>query len=182
VTRGRPPGLDLPELVEGIAVELGAGRSLGDAVRVVAGRARPELARELVAVLGAADRGLPLVVALDGWAAASLVPGAGLVAAAVGLVTRAGGDGSAALRGVADTLRGRRALDREIRALSAQARLSALVVAVAPLGFTALSVALDGPTARFLLATPAGWGCLLLGAGLDLAGWKWMQRLTGSVR
>jgi tight adherence protein B len=175
-------GLTLPEVVDGIAVELGAGRSLADALAALAPRAEPALAAELVPALGLLDRGVGIVAALDGWATTSRIDGAGLVAAAAGLVARAGGDGADALRGVAATLRGRRALDREIRALSAQARLSAAVVAVAPLGFAAMSATLDGPTARFLLATPGGWACLATGTALDLAGWRWMARITRSVR
>jgi Flp pilus assembly protein TadB len=38
----------------------------------------------------------------------------------------------------------------------------------------------DGAAAGFLLGTPAGWVCLVAGAGLDAAGAWWMVRLSRS--
>jgi tight adherence protein B len=169
-------------VVEAVAVEVGADRSVVDALAAVGPRAARPLAVELAAVVDEVRRGAATTVALDRWAATSSADGAALVAAAVGLVGRAGGDGVPALRGAAATLRGRRAVERQIRALSAQARASAAVLAAAPLAFAALGVTLDGPTARFLLASPAGWACLATGGLLDAGGWWWMRRITRSVR
>jgi tight adherence protein B len=83
---------------------------------------------------------------------------------------------------VADTLRERRALRREVRALSAQARASAAVVAVAPLGFAVVMAATDEATAAFLFGSPAGLACVVVGLGLELAGWRWMQHIVGAVQ
>lgn len=172
----------LPEAVDALAGAAAAGRSVADGLELAARAAPPALAAELRGVLRATAQGLPLVVALDRWAAASEVDGAALVAAAVGLAGDAGGDVAVALAGVADTLRERRALGREIRALSAQARLSAATIAVAPLGFGAVAVAADGDTAGFLLGSTGGLACLAAGVLLDVAGFRWMWRLTAAVR
>ena len=37
---------------------------------------------------------------------------------------------------------------------------------------------MDGRLAHVLLATPAGLGCLVMGAAFDLAGAAWMVRLV----
>ena len=176
----RPSGL--PEAVDAVASALRAGRSLADALVTAAAATPNPLASELTGVATAIGRGLPSAVAVERWSTRTTEPGAPLFAAAIGLAGDAGGDVGGALAGVADTLRERRALGREIRALAAQARLSALIVAVAPVGFAVVAALADPETARFLLATPAGLACLVIGAALDLAGWRWMRHITGAVR
>jgi tight adherence protein B len=65
-----------------------------------------------------------------------------------------------------------------VRAQAAQARLSGLVIALAPLAFGALAAGTDRRTAHFLLHSPFGSGCLAAGLALDgLAAW-WMHRIT----
>lgn len=181
--RDGPGGLAaaLPEAVDAVAAAVRSGRSVHDGLAVAADAAPPRLAAELRLVLDGIEQGLPLVDALDRWASTTTVAGADLVASAVGLTGETGGDVAAALGGVADTLRERRALAREIRALSSQARLSAAVIAVAPLGFAALASVTDGDTARFLFGSLGGAVCLVVGVGLDLLGWRWMGRIAGSV-
>ena len=187
VERSRPGASDdrvaaaLPDAVDAIAAAVGAGRSVHDGLTLAAAAAPPRLAVELRTVVARTDRGMAVAESLDRWSGTTAVPGAALVAAAVGLAGDTGGDVAAALGGVADTLRERRALAREIRALSAQARLSAGVIAVAPVGFAALAVTTDGDTAGFLLGSTAGIGCLAIGLGLDLVGWRWMGRIAASV-
>lgn len=178
---GRRDAAALPEAVDALAAALRSGRSLVDGLAVAEAGAPPALAAELRAVLGTVGRGLAVGPAIDRWAATTRVEGAALVAAAVGLAGDAGGDVGRALGGVADTLRERRALDRELRALSAQARLSAAVVAVAPLGFAVVAAAADGDTARFLVGSAAGRSCLAVGLALDVLGWRWMRRITGRL-
>jgi tight adherence protein B len=179
---GRRAEVGLPEAVDAVAAAVGAGRSVVDGLAAAAGASPPGLAAELLEVVDAVGRGLPVLVAVERWAAASAVDGAPLVATAIGLAADAGGDVEHALAGVATTLRERRALTREIRALSSQARASAATIAVAPVGFGGMAALADGDTARFLFASPAGLGCLSVGLGLDLLGFRWMRRLAGRVR
>ena len=62
--------------------------------------------------------------------------------------------------------------------MSSQARLSALVIGVAPIAFAVLAAGMDGEGARFLLRTPLGLACLAVGLGLDGLGALWMHRLA----
>jgi len=78
---------------------------------------------------------------------------------------------------VAETLRGRLAVAAEVRALSSQARLSGLVIALAPLVFSALATATDARTADFLFRRPIGLACLVAGLGLDACAAAWMVRV-----
>jgi tight adherence protein B len=106
----------------------------------------------------------------------------GLVAAALSLAGDAGGAVAAVLDAVTDTLRDRIALDREVAALSSQARASAAVLVVAPVAFAVLAAVADPRVARVLLGSPLGWACLAAGAVLDTAGALWMSHLVGRSR
>jgi tight adherence protein B len=89
-----------------------------------------------------------------------------------------GGAQARAVDGVAATLRDRLALDAEVRALSSQARASAVVIGVAPVVFGAVTAATDARTAAFLFRSPVGLLCLAMGLGLDALSWFWMRRLV----
>jgi tight adherence protein B len=172
----------LPEAVDALARAIRAGAPPTAAVRAAAAGAPRTVADGFAAIASAVDRGLPLTDALDGWAREDGPPGADLVATAVAVTARAGGDPGRALAAVADTLRERRALRREVLALSSQARLSAAVIAVAPVAFAAVAGVADDSTGRVLLGSPLGLACLAAGLALDAAGWWWMDRITKAIR
>lgn len=166
----------LPGLLEAVAGELRSGASLLQALRA-AGRRSGRLAAELGDVVRQVDRGRLLAAELEGWARRRPLPGLRLAVAALVLGAETGGVRGRAIDGVAETLRDRLALRREVAALSSQARASALVMAVTPLVFAGLAAAGDRRSATFLLGTPMGLGCLLLGLALDAAAAWWMHRL-----
>jgi tight adherence protein B len=75
-------------------------------------------------------------------------------------------------------LRDRNGLRREVRALSSQARASAVVIGVAPIAFAVVAGSLDRRTIDFLLHSPAGIACLVFGVVLDGLGALWMHKLA----
>jgi tight adherence protein B len=81
---------------------------------------------------------------------------------------------------VADTVRARAAVEREVRALASSARASSGVLVATPLAFAVAVAILDGRVRAFL-GTPAGLACLLGGAVLDLLGGWWMRRQIAAV-
>jgi tight adherence protein B len=168
----------LPEALEGVARGLRSGASLRLALGEAAGAVTGALAGDLRAVVSAAEGGAPLARALDGWVDRRPLPGVRLAVATLGLGAETGGAQARALDGVAETLRGRLAVAAEVRALSSQARLSGLVIALAPVVFCGLATATDARTAQFLFRTPLGLGCLVLGLGLDACAAVWMVRLA----
>ena len=124
-----------------------------------------------------AGHGAGLVEALEALAARRPRPGVRLAVAALCLGVDTGGAQARAVDGVAATMRERLAVEAEVRALSSQARMSALVIGLAPLGFGAFAAATDPRTSEFLLHTPVGLALVCVGLLLDGAGWLWMQRL-----
>ena len=171
----------LPAAVEEIARSLRSGASLRQAV-AEAGAATPApLGADLAAVAAAAEQGAGLVAALEGWAIRRPLPGVQLVAAALCVCAETGGAAARAVDAVAVTLRQRLAASAEAAALATQARVSAAVIAGAPLAFCALSAAADPRSAAFLLRTRVGLVLLFAGLALDAVGALWMGRITREV-
>jgi tight adherence protein B len=172
----------LPVALEAVARSLRSGASLRQAVEEAgastgrgAGRV---LAGELSRAAAEAAQGASLVTALEGVAARRPLPGVRLGVAALCLGAETGGAQARAVDGVASTVRERLAVAAELRALSSQARISALVIGLAPIGFGAFAAATDPRTSEFMFHTPAGLALLAIGLVLDGLGWLWMQRLA----
>jgi tight adherence protein B len=156
---------ELPDALRRVAAELGAGRTADRALVAVAQAGGS--AGEAFALAGRrAAAGEDIAAAL----AAALGPRARFAAAAISLQLRAGGDLPALLRSLARRLDERRAVNAEIRALTAQARLSARVVPLLPVAGLALAALLDAGAVRLLLTTLPGLAIVVVGGILDLVG------------
>ncbi|MEO7555133.1 MAG: type II secretion system F family protein [Acidimicrobiales bacterium] len=171
----------LPGVLEEAARSLRGGASLRGAL-LEAGRAAPgSCAPRLAPLLDGAALGDPLADAVAAWAALAPDAGTRLAAAAFGLAAHAGGAPARSLDAVAATLRERLAAAGDVRALSAQARLSAVVIGLAPLVFAVFAAGVDRRNAAFLLATPLGRVCLAAGLLLDVVGLLWMRHIVHGV-
>jgi tight adherence protein B len=170
--------LALPGVLEATARSLRSGTSLRIALSESTSHAPPRLRDSLAAVVVAAERGVPLVGAIDVWAKTTAGDGVRLAGAALAMSAELGGASARALDAVAATLRDRNGVRREVKALSSQARASAVVMGIAPLGFAVLAATIDPQTIHFLLRTPVGVTCLLVGVVLDGLGAAWMHRLA----
>lgn len=90
-----------------------------------------------------------------------------------------GGAAAEPLDRAAMTLRGRAADDAERRTQSAQARMSAVVMTVLPAAMLALLLATSSTT-RDAVASPVGATAIVIGAALNLAGWRWMRHMIAA--
>ena len=75
---------------------------------------------------------------------------------------------------------GRRDAVAEARALSTQARSSALVVGAAPLGYLVFASAVDARSLGALVGTTVGLVCLVTGLALEAAAAVWMRSIVAS--
>ena len=166
----------IPEALELTARALRSGASVLSALDSVA-RELPETG--LGQVVSRVRGGLSLAEALDGWigeerdrrtAAALLVLGHSSGAAMAASLDRA-----------AATLRQRKALGDEVRALTSQTRASGVVVAAAPAGFAVIVAAADRDALWVLVSTPIGLLSLVVGLVLEALGIWWMGRLCRGV-
>ena len=165
----------LPVALESVARRLRAGGSLAQALA----SAVPERPGELrtsweVLVARVPVRGVE--ASLEEWTSSSSLRSVHLAGAALSLATITGGSPARAIDGVAATLRARLALADEVRALSSQARASAVVIAASPVVFGLAAAATDDRTGAFF-RTPGGLTLVVAGLALDVAGWRWMSRL-----
>lgn len=170
----------LPDVLEAVARALRGGASLAvaiDQARPHAPRRLRDDWRHLAAV--SADEGVSVAAAR--WRAATGSPTVELAATALVVADQLGGLQARAIDGVAATLRSKAALEAELHALTASARASAGVLALAPVAFAVVASGLEPAYLPFLLGTPAGWFFLLAGGGLLAAGWWWMHRITASA-
>jgi tight adherence protein B len=169
----------LPEALERMASSLRSGGSVGSALAEVAAGCAPPLGAELAAASEVLAHGGGLDRAVATWRAlAGSSPDVDLAVTALGLGGRAGGEVARALDRVAATLRERREVRAEVRALATQARASAAVLTAAPLVFAALVSTIEPGIAGFLLTTPLGLGCLVVGLCLDGVGALWMAHIV----
>jgi len=132
------------------------------------------LGEELALAAGELATGLTIEQALRGLAERTGTRDAVTAAAVLGVAIRQGGDAAAALDTLATVASRRLALRREVESLTAQARFSAVVLGVLPVGFWLFFPGGAGPGA---LAKPLGWLVVLIGLALDGAGFavlRWM--------
>jgi len=172
----------LPDALDRLAAAIRAGQAIGPALVELARTAPDPLGPDLRGVAARLAHGAPVATALAHWAG---VPSASadvrLVAAALTLGADAGGEVARAVDRISVTLRERAELRGEVRALATQARASAAVLTLAPLGFAVLVASVEPDAIAFLLTTPIGLLCLVLGLALDVAGAMWMSRITRST-
>lgn len=172
----------LPAALDAVARSLRSGGSLLQAVGEAAAAVPGAVGADLARIERAARRGIPIVAALEDWAARRPLPTVRLASAALCLGAELGGAQARAVEGIAATVRDRLAVAAELRALSTQARASAVVLVAAPIAFAAVAIVTDGRTAAFL-RTPLGAAVLVAGLALDAAGALWMGAIVrGAAR
>ena len=161
--------------VSGIGAALRAGLSLSQALRYAAAECRPPVSDELRAVCDREDLGLPIDRSLGRWASSATSSEVRLVANALRL--RIGSGLPSVLTEIGGALRQRRALAREVRSLTAQARLSGSILAVLPIGFFAFLSLTSRHDIATALSTPAGIAAMAGGLVLQGGGYLWIRRL-----
>jgi tight adherence protein B len=170
----------LPPALEQIAAHLRGGGTVAHGVAALAGGDGP-LAGDLRRVQARADHGVGLADALAAWPRERDVGDIRAVAGALAVAETLGGRSAHALDGLAASLRDRIGAVAESRSLSAQARLSAVVVGASPLAYLVFSALVDPESVGLLVGTGAGRVCLGLGLLLEAVAALWMRRILASA-
>jgi Flp pilus assembly protein TadB len=167
----------LPDRAAEIARAVRAGRSLPDAMARAAADDLPT-AQRWCRLVDQVHLGRPFD---DAVAAQEATVGEAerLVLAGLRIGALEGGAVGAATGALAARLRQEMELVDRRRVLTTQARTSAQVLAVLPLLFAAVMVAVRGPGAWL---EPLGLVCVAAGGALELVGVVWMRRLLGTLR
>ena len=169
----------LPDVLERVACALRAGAAPLPALAEAA--TSPDLpavlATDLRRVVERAGE-VGFVPALGVWTDGRPLPAVAAAAAALQVTADAGGPAAPALDGLAAGLRDQQDAAAEVAALSAQARMSAIVVGAAPIVSLALSLLFDPRVAPTLIGTSPGRACLIAGIALQGLAAGWMRRIV----
>ena len=170
----------LPGFVDVVAAQLRSGHTVGSALVDLSARSGP-IAPDLERMSQRMILGAPFDDALARWAEERPLAPVRAVAGAFAVANATGGAAADALDGLARSMRDLLGAQAEAAALSAQARLSAVVVGAAPIGYLMFAAAADPRSVAMLVTTSAGRICLVLGLGLDALGALWMRRIVMSA-
>jgi tight adherence protein B len=165
------------DAVVSITAALRAGQSVPQALAFAATESAPPARGSLQRLHGALELGVPLDDALRAWTEEVDTDDARLIAGVLGLHRRSGGDLPSVLDQVVETLRERRAATGEVRALTAQARLSGTILGVLPFGFFAFLWLTSRGDIEGALRSPAGLVVIGLGLALEGLAFLWIRRL-----
>ncbi len=168
----------LPDTLQLLSGSLSAGYSLPQAVDTIVREGNEPMSVEFNRALVEARLGVPIEEALDNIADRMNSQDFHWVVLAIRVQREVGGNLAEVLTTVAATLRERERLRRQVQVLSAEGRLSAVIIALIPILF-AVFLVLVRPTYLEPLYTTA-LGLLLLGFGafMLVVGIFWLRRVV----
>jgi len=168
----------LPDTLQLVAGSLSAGYSMPQAVDAVVREGNQPMAGELYRALAETRLGVPLEDALDSVADRMRSRDFHWVVMAVRIQREVGGNLAEVLGTVAATLRERERLRREVRVLSAEGRLSAVVISLLPVIFIVIAVIARPQYLRPLYTTALGGLMLITASVLFVIGVIWLRQVT----
>jgi len=168
----------IPDTLQLLSGALQAGHSLLQAIDTAAKEAGEPISVEFQRVLTEARLGMPLEEALEGMAKRMNSQDFEWTVMAVGLQRQIGGNLAELLNAVAQTMRDRYSLKRQVRALSAEGRLSSIILSVLPFVMFFLLLLFNPTFLAPLYSTPLGFAMLSGAAVLMIVGILWMKKIT----
>jgi tight adherence protein B len=154
-----------------------AGFSVPQAIAFAANEGQQPLGTALARIVDSVGLGGRLDHALEDWATDVGTDDARLVVGVLELHRRSGGDLPQVLDQVAVTLRERSSAAREVRSLTAQARLSGLILGLLPIGFFAFLWMTSRADIEGAFNSPIGVGAVATGLVLESAAFLWIRSL-----
>jgi tight adherence protein B len=161
-----------------ISTSLRAGYSLLQAVEAVATEAPNPTAREFGRAIAEARLGRPVVQALQGISTRTQSQDFEWAVMAIEIQREVGGNLAEVLQTVAETMRQRNRLKGEIRALTAEGRISAIVLASLPFVMAFFLYTSNKPYIMLLFTNTFGIIAAIVGLVLMIAGIIWLRRIV----
>lgn len=168
----------LPDTLTLLAGALRAGHSFVQALDVVARETAEPAAGELRRALAHARLGRPLEDTLAESASRMESRDLEWVVLATGIQREVGGNLAELLQTVSETIVQRERLRREVRTLTAEGRLSAIIMGLLPVGLAAFLSATSPDYLGVLFSSPVGWGLVVGGIVLECAGFAWLRKIV----
>ncbi len=167
----------LPDTLQLMSGSLSAGLSLPQAIDTIVREGVEPIASEFRRVLAEARLGVDLEPAMSGVAARFDSKDFEWVVMAIGIQRKVGGNLAELLDTVAGTIREREYMRRQVNALAAEGKLSAIILGGLPPLFLGYLMLTKGEYVSVMFTRPLGWlmlggGALILGVGIF-----WMSRI-----
>jgi Flp pilus assembly protein TadB/Mg-chelatase subunit ChlD len=167
----------LPDVLQLIAGSLQSGFSLPQAVDNAAKEGDDPIAPELTRALTEARLGVPLEDALDRVAHRMKSRDLAWTIMAIRIAREVGGNLAEVLTSTAETMRERGRLLRQVKALSAEGKLSAYILIGLPIVLAIFLAAFRGEYMAPLVTDPIGWAMVLYAVVSVAFGSWWMSRM-----
>ena len=171
-------GEQLPVNLQELASAMRAGHSLVSGITMIAEEAPEPSRSEWTRVVADERLGVPLEEAMAPLARRMDTEGIAQVALVAALHQRTGGNMAEVLERVAESVRERAELRRELHALTAQARISRYIVTLLPLAVSGAIFLLNPEYLDPLFHTTTGVTLLFIAAGLLVGASLAMRRIT----
>jgi tight adherence protein B len=168
----------LPDALTGLAAGLRAGRALPQALAEVARTAPPPLGAALSGLVRESGFNVPIETSLDRLVRTWPGEDMRLVATALELGHRLGGDLADLADRLAETIRERQRLEDRLRVLTAQGRAQGVVLAALPVALALAVHSVDPDYLRPLLDTRAGRAAVGSTVVLELIGLAAIRRIV----
>lgn len=168
----------LPDGLNLLASSMRAGFSFMQGLEAVASEARDPLKRELQRAFTEARLGRAVDVSLEDTAVRMKSADLQWVVLALRIQREVGGNLAELLVTVAETMTQRERLRREIHALTAEGRFSAVVLSIMPFFFLAMFQVLQPDYVPKLFDKPLGVIGLIGAAVGNVVGWFWLRRIV----
>jgi len=166
----------LPDMLQLLAGSLRAGYSLMQGVEAVAQEVAEPMGGELRRVLAESRLGRPLEESLEDMADRLDSRDFSWAVMAVRIQREVGGNLAELLSTVAETMIARERLRREVRALTAEGRISAIILALLPIGLGLVMYSINREYMNVLLHDSFGQVLLIGAAILAGVGFYWMKK------
>jgi tight adherence protein B len=168
----------LPEVLQLMAGALSAGLSLPQAVDTIVREGPEPIAEEFKRVLVESRIGIGIEDAFEGVASRFESKDFAWVVMAIRIQRQVGGNLAELLNTVAATMRERAYLRRQVNALAAEGKLSALILSILPPGVGGFVLLTNGSYMQPLFQSAMGWTILTAGVLWLCVGIFWMSRMV----
>ncbi|MBA3415680.1 MAG: type II secretion system F family protein [Chloroflexia bacterium] len=168
----------LAEAIDLMVGALKAGHGFMQAIETSAGELKDPMKIEMQRMIDQVNVGGNIIVALDGLTKRIDSPDLKLMAAAIAVQRQAGGNLAEVLQNLANTVRERRRIRGEVKALTASASLSGLIVGLLPFGLAVYMIAISTDYREKMLGTVIGHIMLGFSAVWTLIGYFLSQKIS----
>lgn len=168
----------LPDVLQLLSASLRAGYGLLQAIDVLTKESSPPASIEFARVLAEARLGRPLEEALEAMADRLGTEDFRWVVMAINIQRQVGGNLATVLDNVATTLRDRAFVRRQVKVLSAEGRLSGILLFLLPFGMAGYLTLANRPYIATLFSSWVGDGVVILAGVFMIIGGFWMKKIV----